>query len=55
MPVWLLESQLATLEALQHDEAALGVEVSSSVERIVAQPLAVLPNCRTTPLGSQPI
>ncbi len=43
MPVALLDSQFAALEPLGGDEAGAAVEVSGTVEEVVAQALRALP------------
>ncbi|MFD3549699.1 gluconokinase [Streptomyces sp. NPDC058655] len=48
MPAALLDSQFATLEPLQPDEAGVAVDVSGSPEEITARALAALRRLRTT-------
>ncbi len=36
MPVSLLTSQFETLEPLQHDEAGIAIDISQTVERVIA-------------------
>ncbi|BFO20158.1 hypothetical protein SHKM778_65460 [Streptomyces sp. KM77-8] len=42
MPTALLDSQFATLQPLEPDEAGVAVEVSGSPEEITAQAVAAL-------------
>jgi carbohydrate kinase (thermoresistant glucokinase family) len=47
MPVSLLDSQLATLEPLQADEAGIVVDIAQSVEKIVDRVVAALEGARS--------
>ena len=52
MPASLLDSQLATLEPLQDDEAGIVVDIAESVEDIVKEAVAGLNDSAQTPAGA---
>ncbi|WP_426939517.1 gluconokinase, GntK/IdnK-type [Pseudarthrobacter sp. S3] len=54
MPPALLESQLATLEALEADEAGIVVDIAGPVDQVVADALAGIAAAVTAAVGSFP-